>query len=49
MSDAKPHLDVLEEVEREGLPGLVEVLREEGLDAAQHVLWDTTGWQRDYP
>ena len=26
----------------------MEVLREEGLDAARHVLWDATGWQRDY-
>jgi hypothetical protein len=48
MSDAKPHLEVLEEVERTSIPGLVEVLREEGLDAVRHVLWDATGWQRDY-
>ncbi len=26
----------------------MEVLREEGLDAARHVLWDATGWHRDY-
>jgi len=24
------------------------VLHEEGLDAVRHVLWDATGWQRDY-
>ena len=24
------------------------MLREEGLDAARHVLWDATGWQCDY-
>jgi hypothetical protein len=24
------------------------VLREEGLDAVRYVLWDATGWQRDY-
>ena len=48
MSDAKPHLEVLEEVERTSIPGLVEVLREEGLVAARHVLWDATGWHRDY-
>jgi hypothetical protein len=26
----------------------VEVLREEGLDAVRHVLWDATGWHCDY-
>ena len=36
-------LQALEEIEREGLPGLVEVLREEGLDAVRYVLWDATG------
>ncbi len=48
MSDAKPHLEVLKEIEREGIPGLVEVLREEGLEAVRYVLWDATGWHRDY-
>ena len=48
MSDAKPHLRTLEEIEREGIPGLVEVLRKEGIDAVRHVLWDATGWHRDY-
>jgi hypothetical protein len=28
--------------------GLVEVLREEGIDAVRYVLWDATGWHRDY-
>jgi hypothetical protein len=48
MREQPTHLKALEEIEREGFPGLVEVLREEGLDAARHVLWDATGWQRDY-
>jgi hypothetical protein len=26
----------------------VKVLREEGLDAVRYVLWDATGWHRDY-
>jgi hypothetical protein len=26
----------------------VEVLREEGIDVVRHVLWDATGWHRDY-
>lgn len=40
MKDTPPHLKALEEIEREGIPGLVEVLREEGLDAVRYVLWD---------
>jgi hypothetical protein len=42
------HLKTLEEIEREGLPGLAEVLRQEGLDAVRYVLWDVTGWHEDY-
>ncbi len=42
------HLRALEEIEREGIPGLVEVLREEGIDAVRYVLWDATGWHRDF-
>jgi hypothetical protein len=48
MSDARLHLKVLEEIERGGIPGLVEVLREEGIAAVRHVLWNATGWHRDY-
>ena len=47
MSDAKSRLKALKEIEREGT-GLVEILREEGLDAVRYSLWDTTGWHRDY-
>jgi hypothetical protein len=32
------HLNTLEEIEKTALPGLVEVLREEGIDAVRHVL-----------
>ena len=46
--DTPPHLKTLEEIERETIPGLVEVLREEGIDAVRYVLWDATGWHRDY-
>ncbi len=42
------HLRALEEIERAGIPGLVEVLREESLDAVRHMLWDATGWHKDY-
>src|SRR3989337_2705287 len=48
MRDTPSHLKALEEIEREGITGLVEVLREEGLDAVRYVLWDATGWHRDY-
>ena len=48
MSPTPPHLKVLEEIESEGISGLVEVLREEGIDAVRYVLWDATGWHRDY-
>ena len=48
MKDTPPHLKTLAEIERECVPGLVEVLREEGLDAVRYALWDATGWHRDY-
>jgi hypothetical protein len=48
MKDTPPHLRVLEEVEETGIAGLVEVLREEGLDGVRYALWDATGWHRDY-
>ncbi len=48
MSTTPEHLKTLEEIEREGIPGLVEVLREEGIDAVRYVLWNATGWHRDY-
>jgi hypothetical protein len=42
------HLEVLEEIERHGLPGLVKMLREEGLEEVRFVLWDLAGWHKDY-
>ena len=42
------HLEALEEIERDGLSGLAEVLRQEGLEAVRYVLWDATGWHEDY-
>ena len=48
MRDNPPHLKALEEIECEGIPGLVEVLREEGLDAVRHTLQDMIGWYEDY-
>ncbi len=48
MKDTPQHLQALEEIERDGIPGLVEVLREEGVESVRYVLWDATGWHRDY-
>lgn len=48
MSPPPPHLETLEEIERDGIPGLIEVLREGGIDAVRYTLWDATGWHRDY-
>ncbi len=48
MKRRPPHLKTLEEIERECIPGLVEVLREEGLEAVRYFLWDLTGWHHNY-
>ena len=42
------HLEAQEEIERDGLPGLVKMLREEGLEEARFVLWDLAGWHRGF-
>jgi hypothetical protein len=47
MNSTPQHLKPLEEIEREGIPGLIEVLRKEGLDDVRYVIWDATGWPRD--
>ena len=36
MKDTPPHLKALEEIERDCIPGLVRVLREEGLEAVRY-------------
>ena len=38
----------MEETERTALPGLVEVLRTEGIEGVRYALWDATGGHRDY-
>jgi hypothetical protein len=38
MKDTPSHLQALEEVERAGIPGLLEVLREEGIDGLRYTL-----------
>jgi hypothetical protein len=48
MSDAKSHLKTLSEIERDCIPGLVEVLRQEGVEGVRYALWDMTGCHRNY-
>ncbi len=48
MKDTPPHLQALEEIEKAGIPGLLEVLPEEGIDGVRYALWSATGWHRDY-
>jgi hypothetical protein len=48
MSEPRDHLKVLEEIEREAIPGLVEVLRTEGVERVRYALWDMTGWHANY-
>ena len=43
MSESRPHLEILEEIERTALPGLLEVLRTEGIDGVRYALWDMSG------
>ena len=43
MKDTPNHLKTLEEIEQQAMPGLVEVLHKEGLEAVRYVLWDMMG------
>ena len=42
------HLKTLQEIEKTCVPGLVEVLRTEGIEGVRYALFDMTGWHRDY-
>ena len=48
MNPTPQHLKALEEIEEEAMSGLLEVLREEGIDGVPYALWNITGWHRDY-
>ena len=48
MKNTPPHLKTLEEIEQECVPGLVELLRWEGLEAVRYALFDMTNWHADY-
>ena len=47
-SEGEGVLQALEEVEKAGIPGLLEVLREEDIDGVRYALWNATGWHREY-
>ncbi len=42
MDEPRPHLKTLEEIERACVPGLVEVLHNEGIEGVRYALWDMT-------
>jgi hypothetical protein len=48
MSNARSHLKSLEEIERDCIPGLVEVLRTEGIEGVRYALWEMTDWHAKY-
>lgn len=48
MGRPKRHLKSLDEIERDCIPGLVEVLRTEGVECARYALWDLTDWHIKY-
>jgi hypothetical protein len=48
MSPNPSNLQALKGIEHDGILGLSEVLREEGLSAVRDALWDASCWHRDY-
>lgn len=48
MSEQHPHLKTLEEIERDCVPSLIEVLRRKGIEGVLYASWGIIGWHRDY-
>ncbi len=48
MNGPQRHLKTLKETEQTCVPGLVEILRTERIEGVRYVLFDITGWHRDY-
>ncbi len=48
MKYTSPHLQALEEIEQAGIPGLLEMLREEGIDGVRYALWNASGCHFNY-
>ena len=48
MVDPKPYLKDLANIERDCVPGLVEVLQTEGVEGVRYALWDMTSWHEHY-
>jgi hypothetical protein len=49
MGNTSPHLQALEEIEKEGISGFVEVLREEGLDPMRLSILPPTSASSPHP
>lgn len=49
MRPTPPHLQALEKIEEAGIPGLLEVLSEEGIDGVRYALWNASGGHRTTP
>ena len=48
MDRSRPHLKTLEEIERDCIPGRVEILRTEGMEGVRYALWDMIRWHEHY-
>ena len=48
MDNPRPHLKSLDEIERDCVPGLVEILHLEGIEGVRYALWDMTDWHAKY-
>ena len=47
MAAPKPRLKDLADIERDCIPGLMEVLRTEGVEGVRYALWDMTRWHEN--
>ena len=48
MDKPRPHLKTLDEIERDCIPGLIEVHRTESIEGVRYALWDMTHWHAKY-
>lgn len=48
MNPVPRHLKTLGEIERDCIPGFVEVLRAEGVEGVRYALWEMTHWHEHY-
>ena len=48
MGRPRRHLKTLDEIEKDCIPGLVEILHLEGIEGVRFALWDMTDWHIKY-